>query len=988
MQCILAKMRSALIIVFYLGCFLNLLSQNVWLQQFQNQYSKEFSKKYYVDSLFLTLNEDEILGQLFMIAAYSNKDSNHVKQIDSLIQKHHIGGLIFFQGGPLRQAHLTNHYQSISKIPLFIAIDGEWGLNMRLDSTIRFPHQLTLGAIQNDSLIYEFGKIVANECKRLGVHINFAPVVDVNNNANNPVINDRSFGEDKINVALKGLMYAKGMQDNGVMACAKHFPGHGDTDSDSHYSLPVINKSLTQLDSLELYPFKVMFNEGVQSVMAAHLFIPAIDNTENIATSLSYNSTTKLLKKQMGFNGLVFSDALNMKGVSKFYKPAEVAFMAFKAGNDVLLFAEDVPKAIEIFKKAIVKKEINQQEINEAVKKILSAKYDYQLFQKKQQIDVANLFEDINKLEAKLLNKKLFENAFTLVNNTNQEIPFKEIQHKQFASLMIGEENDSVFQNTLSLYAPFQHFSINKSMIETDNMPPLQQRIQAYNTIVIGLCDMSRHASKNYGLEDAAIQFINNIAKEKNVVLVVFGNPYSLKYFENIQVVLNAYEDNINTRMLAPQIIFGAISAKGKLPITASESYKVNTGIITQDGLRLRYIIPEEIGIDARHLGSIDSLAIKAISEKMTPGCQILFAKNGKVFYKKSFGFHTYDSTQKVLPNDLYDVASITKIAATTISLMKLYDEKKFLLESTVSNYLKLPKKSSIADLKMKDILIHQAGFTGWIPFYLNYTSLAQQRKWFRMFPLKGFDVKVADSMYTKHLMIDSLYNTIYKTKIEKKPEYKYSDLGFYLFAKIIKEITKTSIDSFVDNTFYKPLGLQAITYNPLLKFSKEKIIPTEKDTLFRKQLIHGYVHDPGAALIGGVSGHSGLFSNTTDIAILMQMLLNKGSYGGKQYLDSITVDLFTKTQVANNRRGLGFDKPDPLNMQTGPTAEDASSFTFGHNGFTGTCTWADPANGLVYVFLSNRVYPNATNNKLASNNIRTEIMQVVYDALKKSKQP
>lgn len=974
------KIRFAVILFLALK---TLVAQNVWVQHFEQQYRKAFEKKYFVDSLFSTLNEQERIGQLFMIAAYSTKDSAHFYQLDSLVKKYHVGGLIFFKGTPTPQALMTNYFQQKARVPLFIAVDGEWGLSMRLDSTIRFPKQLTLGAIQDNTLIYEMGKTIGKECKRLGVHINFAPVIDVNNNPKNPVINDRSFGEDKLNVAMKGLMYAKGMQDEGVMACAKHFPGHGDTDADSHYSLPVINKSLEQLEQLELYPFKVLFNEGVHSVMAAHLYIPAIDNTKDLATSLSKNSTTKLLKEQMGFKGLVFSDALNMKGVSKFFKPGEVEVKAFKAGNDVLLFAEDVPKAISLFKNALNKKEITQQQIDEAVKKILTAKYDYQLFHKSQQIPLENLIADLNNIQAQLLNRKLFESAITYVSNETPKLPLENILSNKIASVAIGDTADKVFQNTLNLFAEVKHFSIDKNK-KPEAFATLKNQLQEFDEVIISMFDMSRHANKNYGLTDASIQFVNELAKEKNITLLIFGNPYSLKNFEAVQHIVCLYEDYDITRNYAAQFILGGVAAKGKLPVTASEKFRFNMGIATPENYRFKYTIPEEVGIASSALNKIDSIVNIAITEKMTPGCQVFFAKDGKVFYHKSFGQHTYQKNAELVNNHhLYDIASITKIAASTLALMKLYEEEKIALDNSLNTYLPNLKKYDVGEVKIKDILLHQSGLPAWIPFYNDFISPVSRSRWFRMYKTETYSEPVADSMFTKPTLKDAVYNTIYYTKVDKKPAYKYSDIGFYLFPQLVESTIAIDFEKYLQETFYQPLQLKTITYNPREKFSKNIIVPTEKDTVFRNQLIHGYVHDPGAAMIGGISGHAGLFANAHDVAILMQVLLNKGEYAGKRFFKPETVEYFTKTHIAYNRRGLGFDKPEPDTTKSNPTAKSASPETFGHSGFTGTCTWADPQNGLVYVFLSNRVHPSAQNNKLATQNIRTDIMQVVYDALK-----
>lgn len=962
---------------------LQLYAQNPWTDFFLDNYRSAFNRKYWADSIYAAMNEEQRLGQLFMVAAYSNRDEKHLAQLDSLVQKYHIGGLIFFQGGPKRQAQMTNRYQSMSQIPLFIAIDAEWGLGMRLDSTISFPRQLTLGAIRDNTLIYAMGREIARQCKRLGIHINFAPVVDVNNNPRNPAINDRSFGEDKYNVALKGLAYMRGLQDGGVMACAKHFPGHGDTDTDSHFALPIIGKSLQQLDTLELYPFKILFNEGVQSVMAAHLFIPAIDSSRHTATSLSPKSTSQLLKEKLGFKGLVFSDALNMKGVSKYFAPGEVELRAFTAGNDVLLFSEDVPKAIAHLKQALTKKQIPPTQIERSVKKILLAKYDYGLT-RTPSINTDSLYEELNNVHARLLQRRLFEASLTVAADEYEQIPVISLDNKHFASLIIGDTAVNEFQLMLDNYVSMPHFVMDKQAAP-DIRAQFADTLKKFTDVIIGLHGMNRHAAKNYGLTDEVIQFIKNLSAATRVILVLFGNPYALQYFDKLPCVVVAYEDNPVTRDLAAQLIFGAKGTEAVLPVSATAKYYSGCGKKIPAGLRLQYAIPEEVGIASAHLLAIDSLAQKAIHEKMTPGCQIILAKDGKIFYQRVFGHHTYDSLTTVKHTDLYDVASITKVAATTLSLMKLYDEGMFHLDKTVADYLPETKKTEFGKLKMHDLLLHQAGLPAWIPFYSRFLSENERKKWFRPHEQKHFHMPVADTLFVKDAIVDTIFTIIYNTKVDKKPEYKYSDLGFYVFSKIIHRLSGEPLDVYADKNFYKPLGLKATTFNPFKVFPQDRIVPTEIDTIFRKQVIRGYVHDPGAALLGGVSGHAGLFSTATDLAVLFQMLLNKGTYGGKKYITAPTVELFTRTHLENNRRGLGFDKPELDPTKAGPTAKSASPATFGHSGFTGTCVWADPEYQLIYVFLSNRTYPYATNNKLAQQNIRTEIMQAVYDAIFKA---
>jgi len=389
-----------------------------------SQYKSNLHANQWVDSVFHSLKRKQKIAQLMVIRAHSNLGPEHVSQVTELIKKYNVGGLCFFQGGPERQANLTNFYQSIAKTPLMVTIDGEWGLGMRLDSVISFQHQMMIGAVSDGQLVYRFGRAVGEQCKRMGIQVNFAPVVDINNNPNNPVINDRSFGEDKYKVSLYGVQYMKGMQDVGVLACAKHFPGHGDVSVDSHLDLPVINKTRAQLDSLELYPFKQMIKEGVGSVMIAHLYIPAIDTTANQATSLSYKNVTGLLRNELGFKGLTFTDALEMKGVSKFYPAGQASAQSLIAGNDMLCLPEDIKGSIKKIRKAIRKKLINKADFEARVKKVLLAKYNLGLNEQKP-IQTENITNELN-ANTNEIKTLIAQNAITLLKLSNKDaLPVK-----------------------------------------------------------------------------------------------------------------------------------------------------------------------------------------------------------------------------------------------------------------------------------------------------------------------------------------------------------------------------------------------------------------------------------------------------------------------------------------------------------------------------------------------------------------------------------
>lgn len=940
----------------------------------------------WADSIFDSLSPDERIAQLFMVAAYSNKESDHENYIKKLVKEYKIGGLIFMQGTPEKQIELNNTYQSLSETPLMIAIDGEWGLPMRLKNTFLFPKQMTLGAIQHDSLIYEMGKEMAIHCKRMGIHVNFTPVIDVNNNPNNPIINYRSFGENRENVANKGIALMQGMQDNGVLACGKHFPGHGDTDTDSHKTLPVINHNKERLDSIELYPFKKLIKAGLGSVMVAHLYIPALDNEKNIPTTLSPKVVNGLLKDSLNFRGLAFTDALNMGGVTSFYKPGEVDVKALIAGNDVLLFSEDVPTAVKEIKKAIENGDITQAEIDERCKKILYAKQ--WLKTSKEEISKKNINRDLNPLSSEVMNYKLFENALTLIKNENDLIPLKRLDTLKIASVVIGDKNNNAFQNELSNYTKVEHFSLSKkataSQIET-----LKGKLKEYNLVILSVHDTRMNGS--YGISQNTVKIVQEISKQSQTVLNFPTNPYALDKFDstsNIEAIVISFEDKKYTQELVPQLIFGGIGAKGKLPVSGSSEFPEGTGIETT-ATRLRYSIPEIIGIDSKKLRWIDTIANQSIKDTAFPGCQILVAKNGHVIYNKSFGHHTYSKKRAVKNTDLYDVASVTKVTVSTPLVMRMHQEGALTLNSTLGDHLAdVVDSTAYEGIYIKDMLAHQARFTPWIPFYTATLKNGElNSRFYRSTKTSFYNTEVAKNIYIFNNYKNAILKRIVGTGLRRNKKYKYSDIGYYFLKEIIERKTGKPLDFVIDSVFYKSLGLQYATYNPLKKFDANQITPTENDTIFRKQLVHGYVHDQGAAMMGGIGGHAGLFANANDLAVIMQMYLNKGEYGGIRYLNDTTVELFTRAnhKSNDNRRGYGFDKPLP-SLSGGPTCELVSLESFGHSGFTGTRVWADPKHELVYIFLSNRVYPDAENWKIVRQDIRTRIEKVIYQSFLEEK--
>ncbi|MCD4746717.1 MAG: serine hydrolase [Bacteroidales bacterium] len=944
----------------------------------------------WVDSVFNSLTDEEKIAQLFIVRAYSSKKQSYYKGIIKLIENFNIGGLCFFQGSPVCQAKFTNEYQSIAKTPLFIAIDAEWGLGMRLDSTYSFPFEMTLGAIQNDSLIYEMSCEIARQCKCMGININFAPVIDVNCNPDNPVINSRSFGEDKYNVAKKGIVYMKGLQDNGILATAKHFPGHGDTDSDSHLTLPVINHSTERLDTIELYPFQELIKTGLRGIMVAHLYIPAYDAIENTPTTLSKPVVTQLLKNEMKFNGLIFTDALDMKGVTKYYKPGDIEVKALMAGNDILLLPQDLPMAIKRIKSAIDKGIITQSEIDEKCKKILTYKHILGLSEYKP-IKIENLYNDINNSNCAVINRKLYESAITIIKNNNDILPLKNFDTLKLASVSIGATSITNFQEMFENYALIDNYILSKEPSNEEIISLLKQ-LSKYDLVIAGIHNTNIFANKNFGISQKNIDFIKTLKNNTKVILDIFANPYSIAYFDdtkNIEAIIISYQDNKISEEVSAQIIFGSLSAKGKLPVSASADFPINTGFETSENGKLKYSIPEEAGISSKDLNPVDSIALSAIDNKTYPGCQIMIVKEGKVIYNKSFGYHTYAQKSKVKNTDLYDLASLTKIAATTLSIMKLSDEDKIDIDQELVEYLPYLKGSNKENIIIRDLMTHQAKLETWIPFYLNTIIDGKLNSTiYNNVITENFPYRVAENIYIQKNYSYTLFDSIIKSPLRKKNEYKYSDLGFYYLMKIIENVTNQPFEIYVKDNFYLPLNLTRMCFHPRNKFSLSEIIPTENDTFFRKQLIHGDVHDPGAAMLGGVSGHAGLFSNANDMAVIMQMLLQNGEYADNRYIDSSTVKEFTKRQfpLNDNRRGIGFDKPLTDNKEEGPTCKSVSNKSFGHSGFTGTYAWADPEENLIYIFLSNRIHPDVSNTKLIDMNIRTNIQKVIYQAIKKAK--
>ena len=950
----------------------------------------------WVDSVYSSLTIDERIGQLFMVIADTHTTTANKNLIKRYIDQQKIGGILFSKGTIAKQANITNYAQEASKTPLMIALDGEWGLNMRLTDAPRFPRNMALGAIKDDSLLYLYGKEVARQCKELGIHVNFAPVLDVNSNPRNPVIGSRSFGEDPQNVTNKSIAYSRGLEDGGVMAVAKHFPGHGDTSEDSHLTLPTIAHNRERLDSVELYPFKAYINAGLSGIMIGHLNIPAL-NTNGLPSSLTPEVGKELLKEEMGFTGLTFTDGMAMKGVAN--QPS-MSVKALLAGNDIVLGVINIENEFQSVKEAVENNTISAEMLERKVRKILSYKYitGAHTFEP---IDANQATRNINNSYSKWLIKKLKQSSTVLIKNNNNLLPIKNLDKNRIASVAIGVSSINPFQTWLNRYTDVATFQIE----EPSELTTLKKKLEEYNLIIYSI--HSRHTEDAIDLQEQL--------KDKQSAIVFFTSPYQLDNFTqsiaNSQSILLAHSDNEEAQIGAAQALFGGIAIDGIMPVTVA-GYQASSGLSTPK-TRLAYNLPEEVGINSEQFSSIDRIALEGIRQKAYPGCQIMVVKDGVVIYDKQFGRFEYDNnSSEVTQQTVYDLASLTKATATLPAIMKLYDNKQIRLQDSFDKFIPETKKTNKANITIRKALLHESGILPYIPYYTfaidknSYTGalLVNRRSkihnarfagmWgrtnykFKNNLISGvntptFSLPDSEKMFASKEMHKTLLSEIINTNLRRPNRYAYSCLNFMLLKEAIENITKQDLNQYTQANFYRKLGATTTTFQPLKYMSNQHIPPTEDDQFFRKQMLKGYVHDEGAALFGGISGNAGLFSSANDLAKIYQMYLNGGSYGGEQLISEETMRLFTTTKSSVSRRGLGFDKPDLRNNNLSPTSPQAPVSVYGHTGYTGTSFWIDPDNQMIFIFLSNRVHPSRSPNRLHTLETRKRIQDEIYNALK-----
>ena len=976
---------------------------SAWSQTVPKLYSTTNQEKMlqWVDSVFERMNDDERIGQLFMIIAEPTTTSHNINKLVNLVNNQKIGGVLFHKGEPDAQIKVTNRLQREARVPLFIALDGEWGLSMRLNNTTRFPKNMMLGAVSDLNLIEQYGEEVGRQCCEMGIHINFAPVVDVNSNPRNPVIGIRSFGEDPEEVTRKAVAYSRGLEKAGIIAVAKHFPGHGDTNNDSHYALPTIQHNMARLTETELYPFTRFIRSGFAGIMVAHLNIPAL-GTNGRPSSFTREVVIDLLRNKMGFRGLCFTDGLAMKAVETI-KNQSIAVLALKAGNDILVGPVNTEKEVETVKQAVRRKELDMNDLNRRCRRILCYKYIVGLHRFKP-ISTDSLHERLNTPHTTWINAKLNAEAITVIKNNENILPLKQLNMNRIAAIAIGSDSNNDFHTILKKYDAVDCFTLAANANEQEKKRTFD-KLKDYDVI---LCSVHNTQARDF-------TELQKIAAAKDLVLLFFTVPYQCAYFRttaaDAKAILIAFEPTPLSQNYAAQVIFGGIPAKGSLPVCIPNMYPAGTGIRTEKK-RLGFHEPAEVAINPYKLLAIDTIVREGLDKEAYPGCRILVAKDGMIVYNKSFGFLDYSGNNEVSENTVYDLASVTKAAGTLLAVMKSYDEGHFQLTHKVSDYVTTLRGTDKKDLIIRDLLYHQSGLPATINFFemaidkksyigtlfsgrrdnnhtIQYDARSYVNTNFRFHSdlvsrnkKSGFETEVARDLYINSSFADSIMSGIANARMGTKGRYLYSCINFILLKKMVEQQTLTSMDRFLDESFYQRLGATTMTYNPLRKIDAALIAPTENDRFLRKQVLQGYVHDEAAAFQGGVSGNAGLFASANDLAKVLQLYLNDGTYGGERYLSKKTCMLFTESKSTVSRRGLGFDKPDAQNLNLSPCGKLTPPSVYGHTGFTGTCFWIDPDNNLIFIFLSNRTLPSRVNNRLFTLNIRTRIQDAIYKAM------
>lgn len=914
--------------------------------------SDSFFVDVWVDSMYQKLTEAEKIGQLIDLRIAP--ESENILELVTVISKYHIGSITITGGNVEASVQLINALQDILKVPVYVTSESK-NLSLPFESSTSLPLPATFLQANDDKLLKSTITTLAGIYHDLGVQgVLYNPM--------------------EFRYSEGGLEYVSKLDEGGASLfreySLKYYQNNIVTNTDFHFSF---------LDNFAFSPKSLNTKngnawrekiDGIQSdwkdINKAQSIItikslPEFPETE--AIFFNKKIINPLFWKHLQFGGILSSDFDAIKMNHWISKDEETIRTLLKIGSDKIVLSSDAEMTFSAIHDGLKNRFFRQNEIKEKVKKILRFKLQAGL-SKQKNISDTNLSNKLENPDFNKLSYQVYSKAVKTIENGEKLMPFPNLELTNFASLSLGFSELKTFQETLEKYAPFSHYMITDVAFDPYDLYILSEQLVNYENIIIGL-----HTTGLISVDQNLLNFLNHLNKHTNVVIVFLGNAVDTHEFEAFSNKIFIHEDNFFTQQIAAQQVFGVLNEKH--PIR-----------------RLAYSTPEMQGMDSRVLDKIEKIVKEAISISAMPGCQVLVARNGSVIMEKGFGHYTYDSIMEVDSRTMYDLASITKVAATTQAIMKLSEQGKIVLDSTLGAYLPELLGSNKASLVIKDVLAHQSGLRAFYPFWKN-TIEDEDRLiyYYNDKPDGNYNNTVAQGMFAAEDLKDSLWNWTIETELRKKInnyepyDYKYSDLGFYLLQVLIDRISGTSLDVYVDSVFYKPMGMSALSFNPLFKYPLRRITPTKRDTKFRHVLVWGTVHDEIAAMKGGVSGHAGLFSNSHDVAKIMQLQLQNGSYGGKQFLQKNTVKKFTTKQFDENRRGLGWDKPESGEGHT-TASRYASLRSFGHSGFTGTITWADPTFNLVFVFLSNRIYPNIDNGKLVNFNIRERIHDIVYESI------
>ncbi len=953
--------------------------------------------KAWVDSVYDALTPRQRIAQLFCPVVDPTKGEASAAAIRRYAGEMGVGGLLLRGGSISDYVTMINLAQLRCRVPVMFTLDGEWGLAMRVPDTPKFPYNMALGAISDTRLLEEYGNEVARECHEMGIHVDFAPVADVNINPSNPVIGRRSFGEDPERVAAAVVAYSRGMEQNGIITTAKHFPGHGDTSTDSHKTLPIVDHSADKMMACDLLPFERYINAGMSGIMVGHLSVPSLD-ASGTAASMSYPIVTELLQDKMGFKGLIFTDALEMKGANNSGLNNCVA--AFKAGADMLLSSPNPPVDLQAMEKAIADGIITADEVERRCRKILAYKWAVGLNSRPGKVDINGMKGRLNNHNTKGLIERLTAATVTVTGNSDGVLPLK--PGKKIALINLGAPDGNSMAAIMKHHAQVDILPAGEG---TTISPTTLKKLEGYDVVVAGV----------FNDNTSTVSKLESMADVKGLVPVMFMTPYKAMKFKKplarSTAMVMMYDDNEIARKAAADAIFAGNAVSGRLPVSMPGIAALGEGV-SYPAMRLSFSMPHTVGVNDWLTDSIDAIVAPALRQGAFPGMQVVVVKNGKVVADKSYGkLSNQPSSPAVTPQTLFDLASVSKATGTLPGVMLARDKGLLELDTPLSDYIPELKLTDKAAITPRELLFHESGMPASLNMYTlmmdpdSYSgpltrsrlraphSIRISRNVYGHSGAKlrrditspnatpEMNVEIAKGVWGGQATMDTIMQRIYDVELKSR-NMRYSCLNFCLLMDIEQRLTGQPHNRWVAENIFDKIGAYTTCYRPLERFTTDQIAATENDTFLRRQTIRGHVHDELAAFSGGVQGNAGLFSSATDVAKVCMLYLNNGTYGGERVLSENVVKEFTSAQSPNSRRGLGFDRPDILIPEKSPCPEEVPASAYGHTGFTGTCFWVDPDNSLIYVFLSNRVNPSRDNAAWNRNKVRSRIHSLIYRAM------